>query len=245
MGPSGAGVWTSPIIDTQRRALYFGTGNSFSEPAATSDSIMAMDLDTGKILWWQQAMKDDIWHGGCQQTIPNRPVNPTFASRGGRGNQPRYPRKLCGAHRPRLGLCGFPESGDHARWAHCIIASPKQAVVRALDPDKKGAIVWEQDIARGIGGGAGKTVLGGAIDRQTIYFGLQLGNGLVGMDLASGVEKWFAPLETAEGMGTQRRCCGRQSNSRSALRGRHGRHVARGFAKRRQAYLGIQDGAGV
>lgn len=33
MGPSGAGVWTTPIIDTKRRALYFGTGNSFTEPA--------------------------------------------------------------------------------------------------------------------------------------------------------------------------------------------------------------------
>ncbi len=29
MGPSGAGVWTTPIVDTKRRALYFGTGNSF------------------------------------------------------------------------------------------------------------------------------------------------------------------------------------------------------------------------
>jgi hypothetical protein len=55
MGPSGAGVWTTPIVDTRRRALYFGTGNSFSEPATTSHSIMALDMDTGKILWWKQA----------------------------------------------------------------------------------------------------------------------------------------------------------------------------------------------
>src|SRR5215475_3029222 len=32
MGPSGSGVWTTPTIDTKRRALYLGTGNSFTEP---------------------------------------------------------------------------------------------------------------------------------------------------------------------------------------------------------------------
>ncbi len=70
MGPSGAGVWTAPIVDPKRRALYFGTGNSFSEPAATSDSIMALNMDTGKIRWWKQAWANDVWHGGSGQTIP-------------------------------------------------------------------------------------------------------------------------------------------------------------------------------
>jgi polyvinyl alcohol dehydrogenase (cytochrome) len=83
-----------------------------------------------------------------------------------------------------------------------IVASPKQALVRALDPDKKGAEVWEQDIARGIGGGGGETVFGGAIDNQTIYFGLHYGNGVVAMDLATGVEKWFHPFKSPESMGT-------------------------------------------
>jgi polyvinyl alcohol dehydrogenase (cytochrome) len=81
-----------------------------------------------------------------------------------------------------------------------IIATPKQAVVRALDPDRNGATVWEQDIARGLGGGAGETVFGGAIDDQTIYFGLQLGNGLVAMNLSTGVEKWFRRLQNPEAM---------------------------------------------
>jgi polyvinyl alcohol dehydrogenase (cytochrome) len=207
MGPSGAGVWNSPIIDTQRRALYFGTGNSFSEPASTSDSIMAMDLDTGKILWSRQAMKDDIWHGGCPQTVPNRPANPTanLAGRGGRGSQPPYPPENCVAHTgPDWDYAASPNLATMPDGRTVVIASPKQAVVRALDPDKKGATIWEQDIARGIGGGAGETVFGGAIDRQTVYFGLQLGNGLAAVDLATGVEKWFRPLQTAEGMGSHK-----------------------------------------
>jgi polyvinyl alcohol dehydrogenase (cytochrome) len=198
MGPSGSGVWTSPIIDTKRRALYFGTGNSFSEPAVTSDSIMAMDLDTGKILWWQQATKDDIWHNGCVQTVPGR--TPPPAGGRGRGNQPPYPADNCvDKTGPDWDYSASPNLATMPDGRTVIIASPKQAVVRALDPDKKGTTIWEQDIARGIGGGAGETVFGGAIDNHTIYFGLHLGNGIVAMDLATGVEKWFRPLPIPEG----------------------------------------------
>ena len=51
-GPSGAGVWDSPTLDPKRNALYVGTGNGFTEPATKfSDAIIAMDLDTGKMLW--------------------------------------------------------------------------------------------------------------------------------------------------------------------------------------------------
>jgi len=204
MGPSGSGVWNSPIVDTKRRTLYFGTGNSFSEPATTSDSIMAMDMDTGKILWWQQARANDIWHGGCVQNVPGRSGAPNQGGRG-RGNQPPYPADNC-----------VPVTGpdwDYAATSNLatlpdgrtvIIASPKQAVVRALDPDNKGATIWEQDVARGIGGGAGETVFGGAIDGQRIYFGLQLGNGLVALNLATGVEEWFRPLQNPEAMATHK-----------------------------------------
>jgi polyvinyl alcohol dehydrogenase (cytochrome) len=205
MGPSGAGIWTTPIVDTKRKALYFGTGNSFSEPAPTSDSIMAMSLDTGKILWWQQAMANDVWHGGCVQTIPGRPLGPGRGMPPGRGNQPPYPADNCVEKtEPDWDYSASPNLATMPDGRTVIIASPKQAVVRALDPDKKGATIWEQDIARGIGGGAGETVFGGAVDDQSIYFGLHLGNGLVALNLATGVEKWFRPLQNPEAMATHR-----------------------------------------
>ena len=40
----------SPIVDPARCALYFGTCNAFSEPATTADSLMALSLDTGKLV---------------------------------------------------------------------------------------------------------------------------------------------------------------------------------------------------
>lgn len=206
MGPSGSGVWTAPIVDTKRRALYFGTGNAFSEPATTADSIMAMSLDTGKILWWQQAFPNDVWHGGCAQTVPGRAaIGRPPGAFPGRGNQPPYPRENCVEKTgPDWDYAASPNLATLPDGRTVIIASPKQAVVRALDPDKNGATIWEQDIARGIGGGAGETVFGGAVDQGAIYFGLQLGNGLVAMDLATGVEKWFRPLKNPEGMASHR-----------------------------------------
>jgi polyvinyl alcohol dehydrogenase (cytochrome) len=206
VGPSGSGVWTTPIVDTKRRALYFGTGNSFSEPATTSDSIMALNMDTGKILWWQQALKNDVWHGGCAQTVPGRAVTPgRGGAGGGRGGQPPYPPENCVEKTgPDWDYSASPSLATMADGRTVIIASPKQAVVRALDPDKKGATIWEQDIARGIGGGAGETVFGGAVDDQTVYFGLHLGNGLVALQLSNGVEKWFTPLKNPEAMAQHR-----------------------------------------
>jgi polyvinyl alcohol dehydrogenase (cytochrome) len=204
MGPSGSGVWTTPIVDTKRRALYFGTGNSFSEPALTSDSIMALNMDTGKILWWKQAKADDIWHGGCMQTVPGR--SGAGPGRGpGRGNQPPYPPENCVEKTgPDWDYAASPNLATMKDGRTVIIASPKQAMVRALDPDKKGETIWEQDIARGIGGGAGETVFGGAVDDQNVYFGLHLGNGLVALNLADGVEKWFVPLKNPEAMAQHR-----------------------------------------
>ena len=70
-GPSGAGVWNAPTIDSLRNALYVGTGNNYSRPATpTSDAVMAMDLDSGKVLWTQQVLADDAWIPACAAGAP-------------------------------------------------------------------------------------------------------------------------------------------------------------------------------
>jgi len=66
LGPSGAGVWSAPTIDPARNVLYVGTGNAYSSPvAATTDAVMAIALDTGRMLWAQQLLADDAWIPGC------------------------------------------------------------------------------------------------------------------------------------------------------------------------------------
>src|SRR5258705_9683583 len=93
-GPSGGGIWDSPTIDLKRKALYFGTGNNFSDPATkTSDAVMALDMDTGRILWTYQERENDVWHTGCPSVRfgipPNAPGRGGPAA--GRGGQPARP----------------------------------------------------------------------------------------------------------------------------------------------------------
>ncbi len=81
-GPSGAGVWNSPTIDPRRRALYVGTGNAYSAPAApTTDAIVAMDLDSGRILWSAQGTANDVWLAACLgPAVPNCGPDQDFGS---------------------------------------------------------------------------------------------------------------------------------------------------------------------
>ena len=47
------------------------TGNAFSAPdLGRANAVMAMDINTGKVLWVMQAMHGDVWHTGCPQGPP-------------------------------------------------------------------------------------------------------------------------------------------------------------------------------
>ena len=66
----GGGVtWTPTTVDTTTHTLYFGTGSatplyySSIRPgsAPRTDSLVAVDLRTGKLKWWQQQMAHNEW----------------------------------------------------------------------------------------------------------------------------------------------------------------------------------------
>lgn len=65
-GPAGGSVWNPPTVDPKRQRLYVGTGNGVSDPAAEgTDSVIAMDLNTGKIVWQHQEYKNDQFINNC------------------------------------------------------------------------------------------------------------------------------------------------------------------------------------
>ncbi len=65
-GPSGASIWNTPTIDEARGLLFVGTGNNHSRPAtAMSDSVLAMEWRTGRIVWTYQAQAGDAWNAAC------------------------------------------------------------------------------------------------------------------------------------------------------------------------------------
>ncbi|GAC1402211.1 MAG: hypothetical protein NVSMB64_01590 [Candidatus Velthaea sp.] len=65
----GAMVWTTPALDVQRGLVIFCTGNPNPDLAGDtrkgdnhySDSIVALDVHTGKLKWFYQEVKHDVW----------------------------------------------------------------------------------------------------------------------------------------------------------------------------------------
>jgi len=177
--PAGASIWVSPTIDVKRRALYVGTGDAYTEPAAkTSDAIIAFDLDTGKMLWSYQDTKNDSWMHGCEpenhgENCP-KDVGPDWDY----GASPI--------------LRTLPDGRD------VLIAASKSGNVAGLDPDKKGAAIWKTSLAEKQPSTRGLIVFGGASDEQTAYFALNQVPAVAAVDLATGEKKWVAPLKMAD-----------------------------------------------
>ncbi|MBL4608205.1 MAG: PQQ-binding-like beta-propeller repeat protein [Pseudomonadales bacterium] len=146
-GPSGAPIWNTPSIDAKRNALYAGTGENYSSPASKgSDSILAIDLDSGKLLWEKQLTSGDAWNMSC--TLP------------GKLNCPKED--------------GFDlDVGANTILYHLnddsdlVIAGQKSGIVWALDPDKNGAVVWKSKVGRG--GALGGIHWGIGSDDRYIY----------------------------------------------------------------------------
>ena len=86
-GPSGAPIWSSPAVDLKKGVAYTATGEATSPPdLGTTDSLVAVDLATGKQKWVFQALANDIWHMACPvgQPAPGAKLNPNcfFAGEG-------------------------------------------------------------------------------------------------------------------------------------------------------------------
>ena len=65
----GATIWQAPAVDEKLGLLYFSTGNAGSDwfggdrPGKNlyAASIVALDLNTGKLKWYFQQVHHDIW----------------------------------------------------------------------------------------------------------------------------------------------------------------------------------------
>ncbi|HJZ70402.1 MAG TPA: PQQ-binding-like beta-propeller repeat protein [Vicinamibacterales bacterium] len=203
-GPAGAAVWSAPTIDERRGVLYVGTGNAYTGPAVkTSDSVMAMDLKTGKIVWWNQATSADAFLVGCRPggTNENCPkdLGPDFDF----GNAPIL-RSLPGGKR-------------------ILVIGQKSGTVWGLDPDDEGKVVWK--LQAGKGGVLGGIEWGSAADDQAAYIPVSdvlaapnEAGGLFALKLATGEQIWHTPPPKLE-CNTGRGCTGAQSAPASVIPG--------------------------
>jgi polyvinyl alcohol dehydrogenase (cytochrome) len=178
-GPSGGAVWSPPTADLRHHALYVGTGNSYSRPSSRfSDSVVAFDMDTGRMMWSRQLTPGDAWNGACgTKNGSNCPPDPgpdyDFGS-------PPILRSVVGGRA-------------------LLIIGQKSGVIYALDPDRKGEIIWQKRV--GHGGPFGGIEWGGGADQNLVYFPRsdwqaskpKGGGGLFALKIATGQKVWYAP----------------------------------------------------
>jgi polyvinyl alcohol dehydrogenase (cytochrome) len=227
-GPSGAAVWSSPTIDTKAGVLYVSTGDSYSDPtAATSDAILALDLNTGAVKWSQQITKNDSWNlaciGGADRANCPESNGPDFDF----GSSPM----LIAFTDSRAGVSGVPARQERLNVApvndRLVVVGQKSGFVHALDPDNGGRIVWSTRVGRG--GVLGGVEWGTATDGTMIYAGVSdvafkeggaldpsEGGGLVALRATDGTIVWKA---AAPGCGDRAKCSPAQSAAVTAVPG--------------------------
>ena len=168
---AGAAVWHAPTIDPTRRAVYIATGDAYTEPApTTTDAVMALDMDSGKVLWSVQDTGNDAWLVGCAQ---DRSEN--------------CPKDLG----PDFDFGAPPILHTAPTGRRVLLAGQKSGQVFAHDPDRQGARVWTATLVDKVG--EAEILFGGAADEQTAYFGLDNGV-LVALDIATGAKRWSASV---------------------------------------------------
>ncbi len=185
-GPSGAGVWASPTLDARRGLLYVTTGDNYSSPPTDmSDSVLALDIKTGRIVWSKQIVGGDIFSGAC-------------TSIGCPGPDYDFGSSVI--------VQKLPNGRD------ILLAGQKSGIVYALDPDQKGAILWQTRVGKG--GTNGGVQWGMASDGEKVYAAVsdllrksrpgavtQLGapadptqgGGLTALRISNGEKAWYAP----------------------------------------------------
>lgn len=175
---AGAAIWHAPTIDPKNRAVYVATGDSYTVPAhINSDAVMAIDMDTGELLWSVQDWKNDSWLVACGQDPTENcpdPLGPDFDF----GTSPIL-HSLPGGQRT-------------------LLAGQKSGFVFAHDPDQDGKLLWKAELVENAGDA--EILFGGAADHTTAYFGLNDGT-LAALDVATGQRKWFLPPQSDSDLG--------------------------------------------
>ncbi len=215
-GPSGVGVWTAPVLDTEHDTMYVTTGDNYSDPpTAMSDALIALRMSSGQILWSKQFTAKDAWNSSCQlQGKVNCPDSegPDFD----------------------FASSAIMVSLPNARRA--LLLGQKSAVIYAVDPDRRGQILWQARIGKG--GTVGGIEWGSATDGRNIYVALSdigfevdrkpgsndraynldpnKGGGLFAFRVDNGERMWQTP---PPGCGDRRPCSPAQSAAVTAMPG--------------------------
>jgi polyvinyl alcohol dehydrogenase (cytochrome) len=203
-GPAGAAVWTAPTVDPRRQLLYVGAGNSYTDlPAPRTDSILALRLGDGRIVWVYQFTANDNYVVGCEQ--------------GSTGNCPLRVG-------PDIDPAGSPILRTLPGGRQLLLAGSKSGLVHALEPDS-GKQLWESRV--GVGTSLGGIEWGSAADLEYLYAAVSDINvaggkgpgGLTAIRVDNGEKVWFAPAPTPTCAWGNRNCTAAQSQAVTVMPG--------------------------
>jgi polyvinyl alcohol dehydrogenase (cytochrome) len=201
--PAGGSVWNSPTIDAKRGVLYVGTGDGTTyPPAETTDSVLALDLRTGKKVWSYRVHDMDSFLVGCNPTQERTENCP-------RVQGPDWDIPLSPI------LQSLPDG------RRLIVVGTKPGDVLALNPDDGGKLLWRVSVSdlppiglsspharfepgrpmELVGTSSQKRpglIWGGAADARNVYYGLTTG-GAAALRLDTGARAWLTPLPAEAG----------------------------------------------
>jgi polyvinyl alcohol dehydrogenase (cytochrome) len=129
---------------------------------------------------WSRQFGEDIFVPGCE-----RPGNTNFACPKENGPDADFGSAPILAH--------LPNGKD------VVVAAQKSGAVWAVDPDRRGAVVWHYQAAPKAAGEFGAIVWGQARDNRNVYVPVSNiqdpphAGGLHAIDLATGKRAWLAP----------------------------------------------------
>jgi polyvinyl alcohol dehydrogenase (cytochrome) len=177
-GPAGGSIWSAPSIDVKRGLVYAATGNAYADPAQKmTNSVIAFDQKTGTIAWYKQMIPADNWAMGCPAKSPDNPACPETLG-------------------PDFDFSATPMIARVGK-RDLLVLPQKSAIAYALDPDKKGEIVWQHRFGQGSGLGG---QWGGTVDGKNAYFGLadfltDKPGGMHAVRLSDGTPIWSMPAQ--------------------------------------------------
>src|SRR5690606_2684826 len=93
-----------------------------------SNAFVALDMETGRILWWRQMTEGDAWNAACR--LEDTTNCPDLES-------------------PDFDFGASPILVNLGEGRRLLVAGQKSGIVHALDPDAEGAVVWQTRIGQG------------------------------------------------------------------------------------------------
>jgi polyvinyl alcohol dehydrogenase (cytochrome) len=165
-GAFGISVWSTPALDPGMGLLFVGTGNAYGPPAGTrSDSVVALRMDDGRIVWHHQATEGDTFNArgspGADADFGSSPI--LFEAHG---------RKLVG-------------DGDKAGRFYVLDRATGELVWnRKVDFVAQGASLAEKEGFLGTGAFANGVIFAPTTARSMVH----------ALDAATGEVKWAREL---------------------------------------------------